>query len=154
MEKSLENINPSTHIVPIGRETLRDLKILPVALGGFLDMTDLVEQIFAEFMGITMDDEGKPTPVSDMAMASFAKNAIKNNVSLILPHVINEDEEVKSLLNEITLPQLATIIDIVYEANYAETEKKLNEGILKKFQRKVDSIPSEKSSPPLAENMP
>ncbi len=149
MSNSLEDVNPTVKVVLIGRDDLRALKILPVALGSLLEMTDILEEIFAEFFAMSVNGEGERIHVSDIDLAKFVMGKIKKNILKILSYVVSGDEKPDELAKEVTLPQTAEIVDIIFEANYAETEKKLKEGILEKVLKAKEevqkSIPSEKS---------
>jgi hypothetical protein len=110
---------------------MREISIYPLSMADQLEVTDLVA---AAIKGYVMEGDQ-----SELGVATFVAEAIKENVSLLLKKATDEGDEV---LSEITNMQATDIAEIIYEVNY--------ESILGKVRSLVEKIQSQFQSPKLS----
>ncbi len=127
-----QKLNPQIMTVTIGVRELREISIYPLSMADQLQVTDLVAAAIKGY--VETGDQ------SELGVATFVAEAIKENVSLLLKKATDEGEEA---LSEITNMQATNIAEIIYEVNY--------ESILGKVRSLVEKIQSQfqsqKSSP-------
>ena len=123
-----QKLNPQIKTATIGIRSLREISIYPLSMADQLEVTDLVAAAIKGY--VETGDQ------SELGVATFVAEAIKENVSLLLKKATDEGEEV---LAEITNLQATEIAEIIYEVNY--------ESILGKVRSLVEKIQSQFQSP-------
>jgi hypothetical protein len=124
-------LNPQITTTVIGIRSLREINIYPLSMADQLEVTDLVA---GAIKGYIMEGDQ-----SELGVATFVAEAIKQNMTLLLEKATDEGKEV---LSEITNVQATEIAEIVYEVNY--------ESIVGKVRSLVEKIQSQFQSPKLS----
>jgi len=128
--KELKDLNPQITDAEIGVRNLRNIVIYPLSVGNQLRATDLITDAVNTFMGT--EDQ------SDIATVTMIVNLIKNNIQTILGFVT--DEEVDTLLDDMTNDQMVKIVTVIYEVNFEKISKNLK-GL---FEKAKEVFPSER----------
>lgn len=134
-----QKLNPQIRRVEIGIKQMREIKIYPLSMADQLEVTDLVAAAIKTY--VVEGDQ------SEVGVAAFLAQAIKDNVSLLLKKATDEGDEV---LSEITNLQAAEIAEILYEVNYESIAGKVM-SLVEKIKRQ---FPSRKLSPTPSEDTP
>lgn len=107
------SMNPSITSVEVGIRKLREVTIYPLSVHDQLKATEIITEVvnkFATFSGLE----------DAMVIDSIIK-ILRPNISAILKLVVDENEEIS--LSELTNPQLESIINIIFAANYKDVIK-------------------------------
>lgn len=140
----MEKLNPQISEVPIGVRELEPLTIYPLSMADQEALTDIVQQSLNAFFS----GEDK----SDMAMATFVLEVVKQNLPKILKMITdaNTDTKVKALMREITNEQAIAIGQVVYRINYETLLKNVNS-----LLERVSAVsPARRPSPPSLNDTP
>ena len=122
----MNTINPDIKEVMVGVRNLRKLQIFPLSVIDQFKLTDL----FTEVLGSLISKDIK----QDVALIVFFTNILRSNLPKILELVIDESEDVKNLIGEITNNQLTDIAKTIYEVNYSYISKNVS-GLLKNIPK-------------------
>lgn len=116
----MSNLNPQITDTMVGIRELRKLTIYPVSLADEFHLTELIATVIAEIASSEQEE--------NLFLLKII-NTIKTNIREILTYVI--DEDVDTLLKELTNTQASEIAKIIYEANFEESIKNLKDLIKK-----------------------
>ncbi len=133
-------INPQITETDIGIRNLRKIKIYPLALGDEIKLTETLSKAIADYFEKMNAVEG----MSDIAVAGFVVDLIKQNFEQIIGFVVGSEVDVPALIQDITNYQAAGIARIIYEKNFEEASK--NAGGLFEMVKKL--FLSERPLPP------
>jgi len=122
-----ENYNPQIETVEIGVRQLQDIKIYPLSIADQLKFGDTIKKGLADFF------KNASNLKSDIAVASFAVDLVKDSLPKILGFVIEDPKEADKMLEDITNVQASVIANIIYDNNYLEASKNLK-GLFEKMK--------------------
>jgi len=130
-EKKLkQKLNPEVVDIEIGVRYLRKVTFYPLSAAHQLEMTDILESIFKELVGVSQAED------NDESLVVFFQRVleiIKENINTIIGMICEEDPD--SLLANMTNNQLVNVITYVYRTNFEGPLKNL----MSLFQGEEDS---------------
>ncbi|HDZ15568.1 hypothetical protein LCGC14_1083020 [marine sediment metagenome] len=137
MKEVTENqkINPQVTTIEIGVRNLRSITIYPLSLGDQLEMSDIISNTLGSFF--QLEDQ------SEMALASFVLELIQSNLEKIIGLVIEEDEDVKKIMKELSNVQTVGVSTLIFEMNYEAASK----NVRSLFKKVKSTFLSERPSP-------
>lgn len=126
-----QKLNPQITETEVGVRNLRNIKIYPLALGDEMKFTETLSKAITKYFDKMKSAEG----MSDVALVGFVLELIKKNFEQIMKLVVEEGEDVKKLMQDVTNYQVAGISRIIYEKNFEDAAK--NAGSLSEMVKKL-----------------
>lgn len=139
MEK-IEKLNPKVKEIEIGIRNFRKIKVYPLSAYDQLKLASFFSDAVAKFLEIA--------ETSNLQIIEFVRNVLETNIEEILKMVTDYDED---MLKEIDNEQLLSIVDVVYETNFASVMEKNESKVMTLIKNRLSST---KLSPILSEPIP
>ena len=117
--KSKQKLNPEITDIEVGVRYLRKVTFYPLSVAHQFKLTNIIEAVFTELVGISQD----ATNDAIVAFVMKVKTIIEENINMIVSMISDEDPE--SLLADMTNSQLAKVIEYVYTTNFEGPLKNL-----------------------------
>ena len=117
--KSKQKLNPEIADIEVGVRYLRKVTFYPLSVAHQFKLTNIIEAVFTELVGISQD----ATNDAIVAFVMKVKTIIEENINMIVSMISDEDPE--SLLADMTNSQLAKVIEYVYTTNFEGPLKNL-----------------------------
>jgi hypothetical protein len=128
-KKSNQKLNPEVTSISVGVRYLRKVKFYPLSAAHQLEMTDIIETVFKELVGVT---QGEDNEESLIVFFQRVLEIVKENIETIIAMICDEDSA--DLLADLTNLQLVEVITYVYTTNFEAPLKNL----LNLFQKEGD----------------
>ncbi len=129
--KSKQNLNPEIAEIEVGVRYLRKVTFYPLSAAHQLKMTDIIETVFKELVGVS---QGKDSDQSVIEFAGKVLDIIKENIETIISMIC--DEPSTGLLEDMTNSQLVEVVKYVYTTNFEDPLKNL----LSLFQKEEENV--------------
>lgn len=123
MQTDDQKLNPQIRKTQIGIREMREITVWPLSMADQLEVTDLIAAAIRGY--IESGDQ------SELGVATFVAEAIKENVTLLMKKATDEGDEV---LQEITNLQAVEIAEIIYEVNFESLVGKVR-SLVEKIQK-------------------
>jgi len=117
--KTKQKLNPEIAEIEVGVRYLRKITFYPLSVAHQFKLTNIIEAVFTELVGISQD-------VANEAIVTFVmkvKTIIEENINMIVSMI--SDAEPEALLADMTNSQLAKVIEYVYTTNFEGPLKNL-----------------------------
>jgi len=139
MSEDAKLLNPDIREIVYGKKELKKLTLYPLSVGDQFKVTDIVTKVVQEV--VRGQKEGQ---LNDFVFMSLVIEAVETNLGKILTLISDiTEEEVKTVMSQLTNTQLSVIVESIWEVDY--------EPMLKKgkslFDRGKSVFSSKKSSP-------
>jgi hypothetical protein len=128
-KKTKQKLNPEVVDIEVGVRYLRKVTFYPLSVAHQLKMTDILEMVFQELVGVSQGAD------KDESVALFfgkVLEIVKENINIIVTLITEEEPE--TFLADLTNSQLAKIVEYIYTTNFEGPLKNL----LSLFQKEGD----------------
>lgn len=115
----MADLNPQIQEISVGTKELRKITLYPLSMADQFKMTDAVVAAFSQFSVID------PTTLNDTAIVATMITMIEENLQDLFKLLLDPEEQVE--FTELTNDQFTDIVTIVYEVNYENSIKKLQD---------------------------
>ena len=115
----MADLNPQIREISVGTKELRKVTIYPLSMADQFNMTDAIVAAAGQFS--TLD----PKSLSDTAIVATMVNLIEENLQDLFNLLLDEEEQIA--FTELTNDQFTDVVAIVYEVNYENSIKKLQD---------------------------
>lgn len=118
---TMDAINPQIAKCPLGIKKLRQITIYPLSVRDQMNLSGIIVEGISEFY---KDGEEK----SDVQVAVFVSEFIKNKLEDILKFVVDEEEVGDcDVFAEMTNLQAVMIVEVIFNINYGNIVKKVKD---------------------------
>lgn len=129
---SENKLNPQIKKVFIGKRELKEITIYPLSLSDQLNIADMLAEIVTNFVSKRESIE----TISNTEFMGIIMQTVKDNIKSLLS--LLSDELPSDPLSEITNVQLSQIVRIVYESNYEDALKNVEDLFEKLMKKKLN----------------
>jgi hypothetical protein len=138
LSNEMEILNPDIKEVLVGVRKLRKIQLYPLSVVDQFKVTDLFQEALGAFL-VTKN-------MDNTQLIALFIHVFKSNLPKVLSLVIDPEEDIDTLLAEITNNQLSDIVTIIYKSNYEVISKNVG-GLLKNLPQMKKESPLERPSP-------
>ena len=111
-----KKMNPRITSIEIGTRNLRKIDIYPLSMAAELKLSDLITNVLQEFYA-GQDQE-------DLVFVTAIVDLIKDNLSIILDMITDDDVKSEVLLESLDNYQAVELAEKIYDMNFAGAIKK------------------------------